>query len=297
MDDIPWQIAKGRKRKHRKRNFHLEKQFTCSSSNQLPNENGDHYNNAYYENCLQKVTSEICQSPIISIVHNKVLRDLVFQSCEKGPLDVIRLADIICYGLGSPTTNRAALYQLGLLVILKQLVSDIVVIDVNNCTSFDFNFNHEKTFIKNVTLSNIMLCDIYDPVFNAADCQLLQALGFTVLQENENAQRLATARVTIFYMIHCTSKMYEDLLKTNWNKNNLNSIIIIGNSLTSMYETLQLQNPNTNLKTKTPCLHSCYTHKMNSEIEISDWKERPTVFNDTVVTYFTLNRLSKICPG
>jgi len=125
--------------------------------------------------------------------------------------------------------------------------------------------------------------------FSEDDCFLLEKLGFTVLKTNEEARRQSNASISLFYMIHCTAEMYENLLQANWEEDRLSSLILVGNSITCMYETMQLQDPGKDLEKTHPCLHNCYTSKLNSEIKINEWKERSTIFNDTVLTYFTFD--------
>jgi hypothetical protein len=73
----------------------------------------------------------------------------------------------------------------------------------------------------------------FDPAFTTFDVQLLQGLGFEVLQQDERCAR-RVARPTLFYMPCCTRQMYHNLLGANWAPEQLAQLAILGNSFSSL---------------------------------------------------------------
>uniref|UniRef100_A0A4X2KTP6 SRR1-like domain-containing protein n=1 Tax=Vombatus ursinus TaxID=29139 RepID=A0A4X2KTP6_VOMUR len=73
-------------------------------------------------------------------------------------------------------------------------------------------------------------CYIFDPLFNEVEISVLNTLGLTVLEENEEGKHSIYSEPTIFYMIHCGTALYNNLLWSNWSVNSLSKMMIIGNS-------------------------------------------------------------------
>lgn len=73
---------------------------------------------------------------------------------------------------------------------------------------------------------------MYDPAFTSFDKQLLQHLGFKVLEENEGCAR-KVAEPTLFYMPCCPRWLYHNLLAANWQPEALAKVAILGNSFNS----------------------------------------------------------------
>ncbi|XP_060048588.1 SRR1-like protein isoform X2 [Erinaceus europaeus] len=59
-------------------------------------------------------------------------------------------------------------------------------------------------------------CWVYDPVFSPREVAVLQALGVNVLNENEEGKRGVWLEPTVFYMPHCGTALYNNLLWRNW---------------------------------------------------------------------------------
>jgi hypothetical protein len=74
---------------------------------------------------------------------------------------------------------------------------------------------------------------VFDPAFTPFDVQLLQGLGFEVLQRDERCAR-RVARPALFYMPCCTRAMYDGLLGANWAPEQLARLAILGNSFSSL---------------------------------------------------------------
>lgn len=122
----------------------------------------------------------------------------------------IRFDSIICYGLGNFTTNKTSLYQLSLLLVMKQL--------------FDCN--------------NVY---IYDPVFTQNETNILiNKLSINLIEFNEESIHSIDScdKRVLFFMPHCDKSLFNNLLWSNWDSNKLNNIFIFGNSFNNMLETI-----------------------------------------------------------
>ncbi|ESO04612.1 hypothetical protein HELRODRAFT_78679, partial [Helobdella robusta] len=76
-------------------------------------------------------------------------------------------------------------------------------------------------------------CHIYDPSFSACDLDVLKYFNFSIIQQNEECKRTVT-RPTLFYMPHCGRPMYNNVLSSNWDKDRLGHVCILGNSFLSI---------------------------------------------------------------
>ena len=90
--------------------------------------------------------------------------------------------------------------------------------------------------------------EIYDPIFTSQDTLLLEkGLGFTCLEENkagnysfrsksqssnESIHRKSSFEFkTFIYMPHCPRTLYENFLRSNWNKETLKEMLFCWNDL------------------------------------------------------------------
>ncbi|KAJ8699780.1 hypothetical protein PTI98_002868 [Pleurotus ostreatus] len=108
---------------------------------------------------------------------------------------------VVCLGLGSPSSSRDAIAQLGFLLQLC------------HCC----NISPEKV-------------SLYDPVFTEADKELFVAYKFDVLSENRNGDYPAEGP-TLFFMPHCDLSLYENILRANWTPQRLARLVLVANNL------------------------------------------------------------------
>ncbi|XP_052610927.1 LOW QUALITY PROTEIN: SRR1-like protein [Peromyscus californicus insignis] len=81
-------------------------------------------------------------------------------------------------------------------------------------------------------------CWVYDPLFSQAEVSVLASLGVTVLSENEEGKHSVQGQPTVFYMPHCGTALYNNLLWSNWSVDALSRMVIIGNSFRGLEERL-----------------------------------------------------------
>ncbi|KAM4827295.1 SRR1-like protein [Thomomys bottae] len=167
----------------------------------------------------------------------------------------------VCYGLGNFASCITARTQLAfLLLLLKQC---------------QIPRNH---------------CWVYDPLFSQLETAVLSALGLAVLSENEEGKRSVCDQPTIFYMPHCGTALYNNLLWSNWSVAALSKMVVIGNSFTGLRD-----------RTLTRVLHKNYPYVAKilgglEELQLPHTPRYADTFNDTSVHWFPVLRLEQL-PG
>lgn len=127
---------------------------------------------------------------------------------------------VLCLGLGSPSSSPNSRFQLGFLLEI--------------CKSMH---------IEHANVS------VYDPVFSKEDSALFEELGMRLLSENKEG-RYPLDTPTILWMPHCDLDLYENVLRANWSRAQLPYVILISNCLRDYVDS----NPRHKLETRAPCL-------------------------------------------
>ncbi|CAH1247344.1 SRRD [Branchiostoma lanceolatum] len=161
---------------------------------------------------------------------------------------------IVCYGLGRFSSCVTARYQLGLLLLLMEVL--------------------------HVPGS----CYVYDPVFSSSEKLLLEKLGCQLILTNEEGKRPVDRR-TLFYMPHCGKPLYNNLLWANWGQQ-LSKLIILGNSLSNM----ALRFPRQELKKSAFYIHSILDY--TKEVPLPNNFHFLDVFNDLSLHVFPVTDIS-----
>lgn len=126
----------------------------------------------------------------------------------------------------------------------------------------------------------------YEPFSTAFEETILAGLKVQVLSVNERAKRPIDAVPTLFFMPHCPSELYDNVLWSNWDEVVASTpLFIFGNSLRNHCESLAPTSA-------CPCLHLVlpWLQEQRLESSTSDLKQSPGnfmgAFNDTYLTYF-----------
>lgn len=164
--------------------------------------------------------------------------------------------EIICYGLGQFSSCVIARYQLGFLLILKQILHSAHVY-------------------------------IYDPLFSPEEKLFLKELGFNVLNINEEAKRTLKGK-SVCFLPHCDLPLYNNLLWANWNLKQLSELVIIGNS----FQSYELNDAKGSLKEKAKYVY--LANKFITEVRISNVFRFTDIFNDLSLHYFKIGSLSSV---
>ncbi|TFK72164.1 SRR1-domain-containing protein [Pluteus cervinus] len=123
------------------------------------------------------------------------------------------VTEILCLGLGSPSLSLNARVQLAFLLAL--------------CDHLHIDYAKVA---------------IYDPVFEADDLALLESLQMRPLTENRARCfyllfQYRLTQPTICFMPHCDLELYENIIKTNWNRDNhLSNLFFIANRFADYVE-------------------------------------------------------------
>ncbi|XP_038293032.1 SRR1-like protein [Canis lupus familiaris] len=165
----------------------------------------------------------------------------------------------VCYGIGNFATCVIARYQLTFLLLFL-----------------------EKCRIPR------RHCWVYDPLFSQLEIGVLNSLGLTVLNENEEGKRSVDGEPTIFYMPHCGTALYNNLLWSNWSLDALSQMLLIGNSFRGLEERLLGR-----------ILQKNYTYiakilKGLEELELPETSQYTDVFNDTSIHWFPVQKLQQL---
>ncbi|XP_075391123.1 SRR1-like protein [Tenrec ecaudatus] len=165
----------------------------------------------------------------------------------------------VCYGLGNFATCAIARSQLTFLLL----------------------------FLEECQIPRSCCC-VYDPLFSQLETAVLDALGVTVLQENEEGKRAVGTEPTVFYMPHCGTALYNNLLWRNWSVGALARMVIVGNSFRGLQERLLTRILQRNYP---------YIAKVISgleELALPETSRYMDVFNDTAIHWFPAHRLSQL---
>ncbi|RHZ88082.1 hypothetical protein Glove_26g166 [Diversispora epigaea] len=110
------------------------------------------------------------------------------------------IVDIVAYGIGSIQDSNISQYQFALLLIFKNIFQ---------ITGRIYAF---------------------DPKLTQIDIEALNYFEVELIKTNEKAKR-SIINQTLFFMPHCPLGLYNNLIKSNWDINKLENIIIFGNRL------------------------------------------------------------------
>ncbi|KAL7126233.1 hypothetical protein ABFS83_14G172200 [Erythranthe nasuta] len=144
--------------------------------------------------CIEKLeNSEFCNS-LFAQMQDPELWDKFLKLSGAG-----KKSEMVIYGIGSIESFESPRLQLGLAILIKRKLDWIGEIQV------------------------------FDPIISMTESKVLTSLGCSVLSINEQGRRKAI-EPTLFFMPHCEAELYDNLLEANWGADNLNRVVIFGNS-------------------------------------------------------------------
>ncbi|KAK9719973.1 hypothetical protein K7432_004456 [Basidiobolus ranarum] len=214
------------------------------------------YNSRKNQNRRKRRTDikQVSADSVIELVEDRVdtLKHSEFYSQLKEIIEtchISNLEDIICYGVGSFEQSRTSQFQLGLVLLLR-----------------------ESLKIKGKMYS-------YDPVLTKIDLEVLQHYDIELIKVNEQAKRKVTA-LTLFYMPHCGKTLYNNVLASNWSREDIKNVLLVGNRLEMYHE----NEPTSKLRREVPhILEALDLIKCSPFPEEFDTN---TIFNDTCLHQF-----------
>lgn len=166
-----------------------------------------------------------------------------------------KVKEIVCFGLGSISSSKTSQYQLALLLKLTQTYS---------CRA-----------------------EVYDPIFNCDEKELLTGLGLFISPENCEGRKPANSCYTLFILPHCPRELSNNLLFANWTVELLHSCLIVGNS----FEKLCLHTPKRLLKNYNYLLR---IERIAQELAVNNNFHYTDIFNDLSIHYFPRQALEGV---
>ncbi|KAK0556609.1 hypothetical protein OC846_001054 [Tilletia horrida] len=123
---------------------------------------------------------------------------------------------ILCLGLGSVKDSIAPQFQLGYLLLMRELLAE--------------------------RLDDFVPVEAYDPIFKDSDEEMLQAFGIDVLEKNKRGAYLLE-ETTLVFMPHVGRSITERLIRTNWSPEGLSRLVYCGNDMSKFVATIEKEAP------------------------------------------------------
>mmetsp|Transcript_17842 Transcript_17842/g.21983 ORF Transcript_17842/g.21983 Transcript_17842/m.21983 type:complete len:446 (+) Transcript_17842:404-1741(+) len=223
---------------------------------------------------------------------------------------------IVCLGIGSFQSHSPnhinSRFQLAALLAMQSFIGTMNQREDNNRESLS------------------CLVEVFDPLLELTDRHVISSLtGFSVGSDNNEGKTCLAYRenpygksdhivMTMFFMPHCSLRLYSNVLWSNWGKESLSRILIVGNSFAN-YETRLTLSSDEDEIDNTNCVLllrkyvkesklwqsvSRVKSKIQSREDISNGILFERAFNDTSMMSFTTlldgegdhNKLFQKCP-
>ncbi|KAK2495127.1 hypothetical protein MC885_021463 [Smutsia gigantea] len=175
----------------------------------------------------------------------------------------------VCYGIGNFATCAIARNQLTFLLLFLEKCQ----VEINHSSFLQIPRSH---------------CWVYDPLFSPLEIAVLNSLGVVVLSKNEEGKRSICGKPTIFYMLHCGTALYNNLLWSNWSVDALSKTVIIGNSFKGLEERLLTRILQKNYLYVAKILNGL------EELEFPQTSQYMDIFNDTSIHWFPVQKLQQL---
>eukprot|EP01134_Creolimax_fragrantissima_P001161 CFRG1161T1 len=162
-----------------------------------------------------------------------------------------KVTELVCYGVGSLSESLSARYQMAVALALRSHLG---------------------------LPSNALR--VYEPILSEYERTLLQTeYGCEIIEQNEEGKR-TISDTTIFFMPHCSARLYNNLLWANWGAHLWSQLIVIGNS----FERYHLCHPKKKLEKEVPCLKIIIDY--TEEVPLPPFQPLKSAFNDTMIITF-----------
>jgi len=129
---------------------------------------------------------------------------------------------------------------------------------------------------------------VYEPLLDDNEKELLRNLKFEILPDNDSGMGHQIDQVSkvLFFMPHCNVSLYNNILCTNWTRNQLGRIVFLGNSFANYIDRLP--------ESKGKCIRAILPYITQipfPPLERNSCCEK--AFSDTTIQYFTDESLEK----
>lgn len=202
--------VKSRKQKNRRKYKLSENQLKLLNDLKL-NSSENQLNSNLLKSKIDLCVQQLNESLYLKNVFNAISRCLQIKFGSESIGISGQLSQIICYGLGNFTTSADSLYQLTLLLSLKDF-----------CKT-------DRIYI-------------FDPIFTENEKIFLkEELNLTLIEKNEKCIHpidSSSDQMVMFFMPHCDKSLFNNILWSNWDSKRLQNILIFGNSFERISETI-----------------------------------------------------------
>ncbi|XP_031843006.1 SRR1-like protein isoform X2 [Nomia melanderi] len=265
--------------RRKKRVSHIRNKCDSNVPLSVNDNENDHFNDVNCESLFGLLETE-------TEFRDSLFADNVFH-CIKTSLNALNvsgISEILCYGLGSFSSQKSAKYQLALLLSLK---------------------NHYCSRVR-----------VYDPIFTPIEMKLLTRFGLDVLNVNEEGKRIVEDDTTLVYMPHCSIHLINNFLYANWGKR-LSKCILLTNSFSVVVDNLIASNVSVRVDyivrirpyVREITLRNNFPHEqvfndLNIHIFLEEdiakvpgnfWTERKEpCYSNTIIDYFTVKQTEEI---
>ncbi|KAI2811643.1 hypothetical protein BLOT_002821 [Blomia tropicalis] len=200
---------------------------------------------------VKKCYKELMDEPYLG--HLKQTMFNIFKDCFEMK-DQQRFNKIVCFGLGNFTESISSLYQLVLLLLMRQ--------ELNYCSDIE----------------------IYDPCFTHLELKSLKASILNLIPLDCNTQcryplNDDTNGQTLFFMPHMYANSFNNLVESNWN--HLNKVTIYSNSFQHLFDFVNLEKHEYLTKLKNKQHYNVLEFEVPNEFHFRD------IFNSLSIHVFT----------
>lgn len=179
--------------------------------------------------------------------HKDELQSSDMWKASKGQLAKYEIKRIVGYGLGSIETSFISRQQLAFLLL---------IMDETKCH-----------------------CEVFDPIFTELDKEVLKTFNIIVSDANTQAQQ-KLSELTLVYMPHCGKALYNNIISSNWCKDDLANVVLIGNRLDMYLE----KSTTATMQKRTPML--LRSLDVLESVEFLPFSHNDRAFNDLAWSTF-----------
>ena len=128
------------------------------------------------------------------------------------------LSSIVCLGVGRFGSHRAARYQLALALLLRDELLPSASAEGCECHA------HPRLHV-------------YDPLFGDIERRYARLAGCAIRPHNEAGSVRVPDRC-LYLLLHCPRALYSNLLAANWGADELQRVVVLGNSFAALADSL-----------------------------------------------------------
>lgn len=179
---------------------------------------------------------------------------------------------IVCYGIGSPSLSHIARYQLGMLLLLREVHPTRPSVSERGARAPTVA---DTACIAGGPITSLLHTSVFDPILSNADLSILVSLGLEPLTASSGSAHAVGSVRTLFFMPHCDLQLYEAVLDANWPAG-LARLWVLGNSFGAYADAVVARRE----RKPTPRLDEAQAQQRVRELQIAEEFSVGGVFNN-----------------